>query len=259
MSKNFEYVELRDNCASGKYNSEMLLKACKGFEFIEQWILLSVTKNLSYDRLEYSELGRIPVSRTSFYRYKKLFYSNLNALEEKKMKQYKFSTEEIKKLCKKMIVLVDSREKENNHILSYLNKQKIAYRKTKLDYGDYSFYIPATAAGEDIYFHDSIVTERKASLEELSGNLTQDRTRFETEFLKAGNNGTKTYLMIEDAGGYSSIISHKYSTQFTPISYMASLKAWEARFNCNTQFIEKQYSGYYIYSTFYYFCREALK
>lgn len=175
------------------------------------------------------------------------------------MKPYKYNLENIKRIAKKMIILVDSREKENSHILDYFKKQNISYQIEKLDFGDYSFYIPATAAGEDIYFHDSIVIERKASLEELSGNLTQDRTRFETEFLKAGNNGTKTYLMIEDAGGYSSIISHKYSTQFTPISYMASLKAWEARFNCNTQFIEKQYSGYYIYSTFYYFCREALK
>lgn len=175
------------------------------------------------------------------------------------MKQYKFSVEQIKKLAKQMIILVDSREKENSHILSYFDKQGIAYKREKLDFGDYSFLLPDAATGQgDIFFHDSIVIERKASLEELSGNLTQERERFEKEFLKAGNNGTKTYLMIEDAGGYSSIISHKYNTQFMPVSFMASLKAWEARFNCNTQFIDKQYSGYYIYATFYYFCREVL-
>ena len=72
------YLKLRDNCASGKYSNKILHEACAELEFIEPWILLSVTKNKSYDRMEYSELGRIPASRTSFYRYRKLFYCNLD-------------------------------------------------------------------------------------------------------------------------------------------------------------------------------------
>lgn len=67
------------------------------------------------------------------------------------MKQYKYSVEEIKRLTKSIIVLVDSREKKNSHILDYFWKQKIAYQVEKLEYDDYSFMIPA-AAGEDIYF-----------------------------------------------------------------------------------------------------------
>lgn len=74
-----------------------------------------------------------------------------------------------------MIILVDSREKKNGHILEYFNKQGILYRKEKLDFGDYSFMIPASAARADLYFHDSIVIERKATLEKLSGNLAQKR------------------------------------------------------------------------------------
>ena len=175
------------------------------------------------------------------------------------MKQYKFYVEEIKKLTKQMVILVDSREKRNEHILSYFDKQEIAYKKEKLEYGDYSFMIPATAAGEDIFFHRDIAIERKASLEELSGNLAQERERFEKEFLKAGNDGCKIYLMIESPGGYSDIIGHRYRTEFTPAAYMASLKTWESRFGCNVQFIDSQYSGYFLYSTFSYFCREILK
>ena len=57
------------------------------------------------------------------------------------MKQYRFSVEDIKKLLKSMVVLVDSREKKNSHILEYFAKQGIAYQETKLDYGDYSFSI----------------------------------------------------------------------------------------------------------------------
>ena len=176
------------------------------------------------------------------------------------MKQYKFSVEEIKKLTKQMVVLIDTREKRNGHILSYFDKQGITYRKEKLDFGDYTFLLPSAATGQgDIYFHDSIVIERKASLEELSGNLAQKRQQFEAEFLKARNAGAKIYLMVEDMGGYSSIISHKYNTQLTPLSFMSSLKTWESRFGCNVQFIDSQYSGYFIYSTFSYFCREILK
>ena len=52
------------------------------------------------------------------------------------IKQYKFSVEEIKKLTKSMIILVDSREQKNGHILDYLIKQSVPYQVTKLDDGD---------------------------------------------------------------------------------------------------------------------------
>lgn len=175
------------------------------------------------------------------------------------VKQYKFSVEEIKKLTKSMIILVDSREQKNSHILDYFRKQKISFQTEKLEYGDYSFMIPAMAAGEDIFFHRDCVVERKASLEELSGNLAQNRERFEKEFLRAGNDLCKIYLMVEAPGGYSDIIGHKYRTEFTPAAFMASMKTWESRFGCNIQFIDKQYSGYYLISTFTYFMREKLR
>lgn len=175
------------------------------------------------------------------------------------MKQYKFSFEEIKRLTKSMVILVDSREKKNRHILDYFEKQGIPYRVEKLEYGDYSFMVPASAAGADIYFHRDCVVERKASLEELSGNLAQERDRFEKEFLKAGNDGCKTYLMVESPGGYSDIIAHKYRTEFAPAAYMASLKTFEHRFGANIQFISAGYAGYYIASTFQYYARETLK
>lgn len=175
------------------------------------------------------------------------------------MKQHRFSVEDIKKLTKSMMILADSREKKNDHILEYFEKHGIACMSTKLDYGDFSFMIPASAAGEDICFHRDVVIERKASLEELSSNLAQARERFEKEFLKAGNDRCKVYLMVEAPGGYSDIIVHKYRTEFTSAAFMASLKTWESRFGCNVQFIDSQYSGYYIYSTFSYYCREVLK
>ena len=170
---------------------------------------------------------------------------------------YKYSDKDIKQMIKQLTVLIDSREKANDHITDYFTKNHIAYETTALSYGDYSCRIP-TLTG-DIYFHDSIVIERKNSLEELSGNLTRDRERFEKEFLRAGNDGCKVYLVIEDMGGYSSIVNHSYKTEFKPNAFMASLKAWETRFNLNVQFIDKQYAGFFILSTLKYFVKEALK
>ncbi len=86
----------------------------------------------------------------------------------------KFTLDEIKKLSKSMVVLVDSREKENRHILDYFDKHSIAHQPSKLDYGDYSFMLPSpgpSPSQEDVYFHREIVIERKSGLEELSGNL----------------------------------------------------------------------------------------
>lgn len=75
------YLELRNGCRTGEYSPEMLSKACRGVEFVEPWILLSVSENISYDRLEFStRLGRIPVGRTDFYGYRRRFYYNLNFL-----------------------------------------------------------------------------------------------------------------------------------------------------------------------------------
>ncbi len=175
------------------------------------------------------------------------------------MKEYKFPLEKIKELLKQMIILVDSREQRNLHILDYFRRQGIAYETMKLDYGDYSCKIPEAAAGQNIFFHDSIVIERKNSLEELSGNFAQYRDRFEMEFLKARNAGAKVYLMIEDPRGYTGICNHEYKTQLNPASYMASLKTWEHRFDTNVQFIAPELSGYFIASTFHYFVREALR
>ena len=75
------YIELRDGCAAGKYSRETLSKACRGLEFIEPWIILSVTKSKSYDLIELDyKLGRIPIGRSDFYGFRRKFYHNLDVI-----------------------------------------------------------------------------------------------------------------------------------------------------------------------------------
>lgn len=172
----------------------------------------------------------------------------------------KLTYDQIKKLSKEMVILVDTREKNNGHIIDYFNKKGIAYKKQALEFGDYSFMLPKVEGltGNELYFHKEIVVERKNSLEELSGNLGQNRDRFEKEFLKARNNSCSIHLMVENPQGYNDIMKHNYNTQLKPVSYMASLKSFEERYDLKMQFVESQYSGYIIYSTFYYYMRNKL-
>ena len=84
-----------------------------------------------------------------------------------------------------MVVLIDTREKKNDHITEYFDKHKIAYERRALSCGDYSFYIKANqelAIPRDLYFDNQIYVERKASLDELAINFTKERKRFEEEF-----------------------------------------------------------------------------
>ena len=53
------------------------------------------------------------------------------------MKQYKYTDKDIKKLMSSLVMLVDTREKQNSHILDYFTKNHITYERTALSYGDY--------------------------------------------------------------------------------------------------------------------------
>ena len=48
----------------------------------------------------------------------------------------------IGEILEDMVVIVDSREKKNEHILEYLNGEGIKWRVEKLDSADYSFVLP---------------------------------------------------------------------------------------------------------------------
>ncbi|WP_211289668.1 hypothetical protein SPSIL_017030 [Sporomusa silvacetica DSM 10669] len=173
--------------------------------------------------------------------------------------KYHYTDSELKQLLQSMTILVDTREQENGHITSYFDKQKIPYIGRKLDFGDYSFMLPACPAlgiVRDTYFVGDIAVERKASLEELSGNLTQDRAQFESELIRASK--AKLLLMVENAS-YADIIGHKYRTKYEPKAFLAALKTYEVRYSLNLNFIPSVCAGNFIYHTLYYYLREYLR
>ena len=174
------------------------------------------------------------------------------------LEMFKYTDKEIKELLKSMIILVDSRENVNQHITKWFDEKKIPYRVEKLETADYSFYLPKNielGIPRDLYFADKMKIERKASLEELSGNFTADRLRIESEFIR---NRGKCTLLIENAD-YSDIISHKYKTEYNPVSFLATLHSFSERYNIPFIFIKNsECSGQFIFQTFYYFLRNYL-
>jgi hypothetical protein len=69
------YKELTAAIRSGRYASLVSAAVHTAAPEIEEYILLSVMKNRSYERVEYTErLGRIPCGRTDFYGYRREFY-----------------------------------------------------------------------------------------------------------------------------------------------------------------------------------------
>ena len=173
---------------------------------------------------------------------------------------YHYTEKEYKQLLKSLVILIDTREQENHHIIDYLEDKGITYKSKKLEFGDYSFMLkeqPDMEIMRDIHFNSQISVERKQSLNELSNNFTHDRAQFENELIRASN--SKLILLIENVKGYQDIIKHNYGTDYNPKSFIGTLHSFRHRYNLDVVFIDPAYSGNYIYYTFYYWLREVIK
>jgi ERCC4-type nuclease len=172
---------------------------------------------------------------------------------------YRYSKAEMDELVKSMVILVDTREKVNDHILKMFEKNNIAYKIRKLDYGDYSVMIPKNDKlniPRDLMFSRKIMIERKGSLEEISGNLTNDRDRLEKELTLA----PKTKVILVENGSYEDLCEHRYDTQYGRSAFVASLHSFWFRYNCPIFFMPNpRYSGVFIAKYLEYYIREFFK
>ena len=152
---------------------------------------------------------------------------------------------------KKLTIIVDSREQENQHLINYFDSKKIPYKVRKIDTGDYSAMI------DDRTLEYQCVVEKKNSLDEIVGNFTANRERFEREFLRAKANGIKVFLVIENAS-WNDVFLGNYRSKFPPKSLLASLLSWQVRFNVTIIFCEPQNTGKLIHGILWYYAREEL-
>jgi ERCC4-type nuclease len=161
-----------------------------------------------------------------------------------------------KYLLKTAIVLVDTREQENQHIIDYLDKIKVAYKVQKLKYGDYTLLVPENQEfGITCDMILDFAVERKASLNELSGNFTNDRTRIEEEFWRGKDN----MALVVENGSFDKILSHEYRTQYNEKAFVATIISFWHRYGVPPMFVSKENSGKIILAILKYKLREELK
>lgn len=173
----------------------------------------------------------------------------------------KYSQKELDSIISKenIIIVVDSREKANSHILDVFEREGIQYKVEALESGDYTFKlkaIPELDIPHEMDFRQDVMIERKNSLEEISGNFSKGRERFNDEFGRAW--AVKKYLLVEN-GSYEKILNHEYDTQYKPNSFFASLMSFDARYDLHVCFASKETSAILIYNICKYTLREILK
>lgn len=170
---------------------------------------------------------------------------------------YYFTGKEARQILKSLVYLVDTREKDNEHITSVLEKRGLAWKSRVLGSGDYSIMIPQNAElgiMRDIYLNNQIIVERKASLEELSGNLAQNRQRFENELFRTP---AVVHLVVED-GSWADILNGNYRTNLMPKSFYRSLLCLQAEYRVNIHFIDKGFAGFHIQQILECYVKELL-
>lgn len=202
--------------------------------------------------------------------------------------KFKFTDKEVTNILNNLVILVDTRENANTHVTDWLDKSKKKYKTQKLDYGDYSCYLPnGSFEGQtrDIYFTDDIVVERKFCIDELAMNLKDNKTninevnkeiiellgekylakvlktdynRFKQELTAINRYGIDFFILLEDEKFDKNIRCGNYRSQYDSATLYKRLKALEREFNTIIRPTSKEFSGSEIYNTLRYGVRNML-
>lgn len=107
------------------------------------------------------------------------------------------------------MIICDTREKKNQHVLRYFDQREIPYKVEKLDTGDYM--------DSD---SNRITIDRKQNLDELCGNLfSPDRSRFWREVRRAKDEGIQMIVLIEQGGKIKTLNDvPKWRGKYTKVS-----------------------------------------
>lgn len=133
------------------------------------------------------------------------------------------------------MIICDSREKKNAHILRYFDRNGIDYKIKKMDVADYQ-----------IEGRDKLVIDRKQNLDELASNLTnpKDKGRFWREVRRAHASGIKMIVLCEHGKGVKSI---------------PDVVGWNSKYSpVNGRILqEKIYQCHISYGVEFLFCRKS--
>lgn len=155
-----------------------------------------------------------------------------------------------------MIMLVDTREQDTPRSRARYEQFGCPYERATIKTGDYSakFKLPD---GSWLSLDDMISVERKMNADELCLCFGAERKRFIKEFERLKENNVRMWLLIENST-FKKLYEGKYHSQYRPQSLIASLLAFQARYNCRLVMADDSISGKLIHDILYYEGREIL-
>lgn len=156
-----------------------------------------------------------------------------------------------------MTLLVDTREQPTQNLQRRIAVSGLPAERKKLNAGDYSCKC-VLSNGEELDFSSKVAIERKMSIDELCSCFGTQRKRFENEFKRALEAGTKMYLIVE-GGSWEKIYSGKYKSRMTPQALVASIDAFRCRYGMQLDFCKTETTGRLIRDILYRELKEYLE
>lgn len=157
----------------------------------------------------------------------------------------KYSPFALEKALSSLTLLVDTREQDTPALRERLRSCGLPHRREKLDFGDYSCtYVDQD--GKEQSLAGVVAIERKMSLDELCFCFGKGRPRFEREFQRAKEAGARLYLLVEDAS-WEDVLHGRYRSRMKPAALLASLLAWQERYNMRIIFCCRATTGIMIH------------
>ena len=169
------------------------------------------------------------------------------------MKRY-FTQKQYKELLSHLVILAQTNEQRNEHILSSFDRKGIKYKRKSIKEGDYSFYIeacPDLGFPIDTYFTDELFIERKNSLSELASSFYGQKKKRNDAFrreLKRAINKKHKYLLVEQPNGLDGILKHDYRNNYSEKSFWGTLHRLEIDYGLRVKFISKENMALEIYT-----------
>lgn len=161
---------------------------------------------------------------------------------------------DIEDLMKSFEIICDTREQQTQRAQQRYKDFGVNCSRGTLSYGDYCANV-TFPDGTKLYdssgtIYAKCVVERKMNLDELAQCFTRGRDRFKREFERASANGCRVFLLCED-GSIEKILRHEYRSQFNPNAFLASVIAWNIRYDMQLIFCTHLSSGKMIREILY--------
>lgn len=164
---------------------------------------------------------------------------------------------ELKAALDSMKLLVDTREQPTAKLRQRIEICGLPYVRKKLNAGDYSCSC-TLPDGSELDLSKHVVVERKMSLDELCTCFGSQRDRFEKEFKRSSETGTRIYLLVEN-GNWEKAYNGKYKSLLTPQALIASIDAFRARYGMQIDFCKAETTGRLLKDILYRELKEYLQ